>query len=76
MENWDFREGPKKVNVPTLVIHGGEESIPMDMIEEWTTILPHSELKKIAKACHFSYVEQPKEVWPLLESFIESLKDK
>lgn len=74
--NWDFREGLKKVNAPTLLIHGEEESIPMDMIEEWTTVLPHSELKKIAKASHFPYVEQPLEVWPLLESFIESVKDK
>lgn len=70
--NWDFREGLKKVTAPTLLIHGEEESIPMDMIEEWTKVLPKSELKKIAKTAHFPYAERPEEVWPLIDTFLQS----
>jgi proline iminopeptidase len=72
--NWDFREGLKGVTAPTLIIHGEEESIPMDMVEEWTKVLPHSELKKIPKAAHFPYAERPEEVWPIIESFLQSTK--
>ncbi len=71
--NWDFREGLKRVTAPTLLIHGVEESIPMDMIEEWTKVLPNSELKRIDKAAHFPYVEQPEIVWPMMEEFLLSL---
>jgi proline iminopeptidase len=73
--DWDFREGLKTVSAPTLLIHGDEESIPMDMVEEWTKVLPHSELKKIAKAAHFPYAERPEEVWPLIEDFLQSTKN-
>lgn len=72
--NWDFREDLKKVTAPVLLIHGEEEAIPMDMVEEWTKFLPAGELKKIAKAGHFPYAERPGEVWPIIESFLQSNK--
>jgi len=72
--NWDFREGLKAVTAPTLLIHGEEESIPMDMVEEWTKVLPRSELKKIPKAAHFPYAERPEEVWPIIDTFLESVQ--
>jgi proline iminopeptidase len=71
---WDFREALKKVRAPVLLIHGEEESIPMDMVEVWTKFLPNSELKKIPKAAHFPYAERPGEVWPLIESFLQEIK--
>lgn len=72
--DWDFREGLKKVTAPTLLIHGDEEAIPMDMVEEWTKYLPKSELIKIAKAAHFPYAERPSEVWPRIENFLRSTR--
>jgi proline iminopeptidase len=74
--NWDFREGLKRVTAPTLLIHGVEESIPMDMIEAWTTVLPNSELKRIEKAAHFPYVEQPDVVWPMMEEFLATVSKR
>jgi proline iminopeptidase len=38
--DWDLRERLKKLDVPTLVVHGEQESIPMDLVEEWVTSLP------------------------------------
>lgn len=68
--NWDWRPELKKLPVPTLIIHGEEESIPMDMVEEWATALPNSELIKVPQAAHFPYVERPDIVWPAMEAFL------
>ena len=73
--DWDFREGLRKVTAPTLLIHGTEESIPMDMVEEWTKFLPNSSLIKVERAAHFPYVEQPEKVWPPIETFLQSIKE-
>ena len=68
--DWDIRAALKNVPAPTLVVHGEEESIPMDLVEEWTTALPHATLLKIPRAAHFTYAEQPELVWPAVERFL------
>ena len=68
--DWDIRAALKNVPAPTLVIHGEEESIPMDLVEEWTTALPHATLLKIPRAAHFTYAERPELVWTAVERFV------
>ena len=68
--DWDIRAALKNVPAPTLVVHGEEESIPMDLVEEWTTALPHATLLKIPRAAHFTYAERPELVWPAVERFL------
>ena len=67
---WDLRAGLKSVSAPTLIIHGEEEAIPMELVEEWTTALPGARLIKVPGAAHFPYVERPDLVWPAIESFL------
>jgi proline iminopeptidase len=67
---WDFRAGLAAVTAPTLILHGEDEAIPMDLVEEWTTALPHARLMRIPGASHFPYVERPDLVWPAIESFL------
>jgi proline iminopeptidase len=67
---WDLRERLKHLDVPTLVVHGEQESIPMDLVEEWVTSLPHSRLVRVPKAAHFTYAERPELVWPEVERFL------
>jgi proline iminopeptidase len=69
---WDFRPGLARVVAPTLIIHGEAEAIPMDLVEEWTTALPHARLVKIPGASHFPYVERPDLVWPAIEAFLQA----
>jgi proline iminopeptidase len=73
--NWDFRAELVAVTAPTLIVHGEAESIPMDLVEEWTAALPHATLVKVADAAHFPYVEQPDVVWPAIERFLQSTAD-
>lgn len=68
--NWDLREKLKTLAVPTLVVHGEQEAIPMDLVEEWVTSLPHARLVKVPRAAHFTYAERPELVWPEVERFL------
>lgn len=68
--DWDIRAALKNVQAPTLIVHGEQESIPMDMVEAWTTALPHARLMKIPRAAHFTYAERPEIVWPAVEAFL------
>lgn len=68
--DWDLRPALKTLQVPTLVVHGEEDAIPMDLVEEWVTSMPHAELYKVPGAAHFAYAEQPELVWPRVEQFL------
>ena len=69
---WDLRAALASVSAPTLIVHGENESIPMDLVEEWTTALPHATLVRVPRAAHFTYAEQPALVWPVVERFLDA----
>ena len=68
--DWDLRAKLRTLTVPTLVVHGEEESIPMDLVEEWVTSMPNAKLIKVPRAAHFTYAERPELVWPAVERFL------
>jgi proline iminopeptidase len=68
--DWDIRAALKAVPAPTLVVHGEEESIPMDLVQEWVTSMPHATLMRVPRAAHFTYAERPDLVWPAVERFL------
>ena len=68
--DWDLRERLRGLDVRTLVVHGEQDAIPMDLVEEWVTSLPHAELFRVPRAAHFAYAEQPELVWPAVEHFL------
>jgi len=74
--DWDLREGLRTLRVPTLVVHGEAEAIPMDLVEEWTTALPDARLFRVPGAAHFAYAERPDLVWPEVERFLAGLPSR
>jgi proline iminopeptidase len=68
--DWDLRPALPTLDVPLLVVHGEQETIPMDLVEEWTTSMPHARLMKVPNAAHFTYAEQSALVWPAVERFL------
>ena len=68
--DWDLRPALRTLNVPTLIVHGEQETIPMDLVEEWATTMPHATLVKVPHAAHFTYAERPDFVWPVVERFL------
>jgi proline iminopeptidase len=67
---WDFRPDLARVAAPTLIVHGEDDAIPMDLVAEWTSALPNARLVKVPGASHFPYVERPDLVWPAIEDFL------
>ena len=70
--DWDLRPSLRALDVPLLVVHGQQETIPMDLTEEWVTSMPHARLVKVPNAAHFTYAEQPVLVWSVVERFLAS----
>ena len=70
--DWDLRPALASLRVPLLVMHGEEETIPMDLVEEWITAMPKgmATLIKVPRAAHFVYLERPEIVWPAVENFL------
>ena len=68
--DWDLRPQLPSLATPTLILHGEQEAIPMDMVEAWATALPNADLVRVPNAAHFVYVEQPDLVWPVVERFL------
>ena len=68
--DWDLGAQLRTLQVPTLVVHGEQETIPMDLVEEWVTSLPQARLFKVPRAAHFTYAERPELVWPEVEAFL------
>ena len=70
--DWDLRPALKTLPTPTLVVHGEQETIPMDLVEEWATAMPNARLLKVPNAAHFTYAERPEFVWPAVLAFVKS----
>ena len=68
--DWDLRPRLRQLQVPTLVVHGEQDAIPMDLVEEWVTALAHAQLLRVPHAAHFPYAEQPDVVWPAVMRFL------
>jgi proline iminopeptidase len=70
--DWDLRPALASLHVPLLVLHGEEDTIPMDLVEEWITAMPKgmATLIKVPRAAHFVYLERPEIVYPAVEKFL------
>ncbi len=68
--DWDWTADLRKVSAPTLIVHGEEDAIPMAMVAEWASALPHARLIKVSNAGHIPYAERPDVVFPEIETFL------
>jgi len=70
--DWDLRPSLRTLHLPTLIVHGEEDAIPMDLVQEWT-LIPNSRLVRVPNAAHMLYAERPEVVWPEVERFLGAL---
>lgn len=70
--DWDLRPQLRNLHVPLLVVHGMQETIPMDLVDEWVTSMPagNTLLVKPERAAHFAYAERPEIAWTSVENFL------
>lgn len=68
--DWDWTAGLRRVDAPTLVIHGEEDAIPMALVAEWASALPNAQLLRLPDTAHFPHAERPEIVFPAIENFL------
>ncbi len=68
--DWNWTADLARVHAPTLIIHGEEDAIPMAMVSEWVTSLPNARILRLPHTAHFPHAEQPKIVFPAIETFL------
>lgn len=61
------------INVPTLLIAGEEDSIPLSDFELMRQQISGSRLQVISQAGHYAALEKPAEFGPLLRTFFDGL---
>ncbi|MHB8790296.1 MAG: alpha/beta fold hydrolase [Desulfobulbaceae bacterium] len=66
---WDLQPALRKVRVPTLVVHGRDDMIPIDSSRAWTSALPDARLL-IIDSGHMTHIEQPAVFFPAVNTFL------
>lgn len=67
---WDFRQPMGAVNVPTLVVHGAGDPIPLSSSQAWASSVPGGRLEVIAGAGHFPWLERPDAFFEAVNPFL------
>ena len=64
----------KKLNIPTLIIHGNEDIVPVWTATKIKNAIPNAQIVYIEKCGHFPYVEQQAQVIIEIKKFIDKLQ--
>jgi proline iminopeptidase len=70
LDAWDLTAGLRRVSAPVLVIHGDEDSNPVQAAKNWVAALPNARLFLIEKTGHFPQVDRPSVFFPAVEAFL------
>jgi proline iminopeptidase len=67
--DWDLQPALREVQVPTLVIHGRHDMIPVESSRAWASALPDARLLLIDSG-HMAHIEQPALFFRAVETFL------
>jgi proline iminopeptidase len=62
------------IKVPTLIVQGEADAMPLAMLRELSRTIPQAELRVISGAGHFPYIEKPSETFTAISSFLARVK--
>jgi proline iminopeptidase len=68
--DWDWRPQLASLDVPTLVIHGERDVIPLAGAEDWALSLGNARLLVIPDVGHFPWAESPGIFFPAANTFL------
>jgi len=72
---FDFRELFSQITVPTLIIHGLDDPMPIVAAVSWLETLPNAQLLRIPGAGHAPYVDTPRIFFPAVTAFASRFPD-
>jgi proline iminopeptidase len=68
--DWDLRTGLTRLRIPTLVLHGTRDAIPLEAADEWVRSLPNARLLVIPDADHYLFADRANIVLPAIDRFL------
>ncbi len=71
--DYDLTPDLGRLEVPTLVIHGEDDFVPVDIARRIASAIPGSRLVLLADCGHFAYLEQPERVRSAMTEFLTPL---
>jgi proline iminopeptidase len=71
-QGYDWRQPLSAVSVPTLVIHGDRDLLPLSVAREIVETLGNARLEIIPDAGHMPFWESPQLFFTLIESFLSA----
>ena len=72
MGDWDWRGELAALDIPVLVVHGAEDSMPRAVAEEYAERLPDARLVVLEGAAHFPWLERPAEFFTAVNEFLDA----
>jgi proline iminopeptidase len=66
----------QRVQVPTLILHGRHDPIPLGWPEELASVLPDARLVVLEHSAHVPYAEEPEETFRAIREFLREYADK
>jgi pimeloyl-ACP methyl ester carboxylesterase len=69
--NWDWTTSLSRVRVPTLIIQGDLDPLPIASAREWAAAMPNARLLALKGIGHFPYVEAPELFFAAVDRFLK-----
>lgn len=69
--NWDWRASLRSVRVPTLIIQGELDPLPIASAREWAAAMPNARLLALKGIGHFPYIEAPEVFFAAVDRFLQ-----
>jgi proline iminopeptidase len=64
----------KKLSVPTFILHGKQDIVPVWTAQEIKDAIPQSEIVVLDECDHFPYIEKPSQFFTELNNFLDKLQ--
>ena len=68
--DWNWMKALNEVDVPTLIIQGELDPLPIESAREWAAAMPNARLLELKGIGHFPYVESPEKFFGAVERFL------
>lgn len=70
MGAYDWRNEMAGMQVPTLIVHGDDDPVPIEGSHEWVDTLADARLEILEGSGHLPWIEMPDRFFPPVESFL------
>jgi proline iminopeptidase len=68
--NWNWLTSLSRVPVPTLIIQGQLDPLPIEDARRWAAAMPNARLLELKGVGHFPYVEAPEAFYAAVDQFL------